>query len=111
MPTTYRVLGQVSTSTLGALTEGVVYTASAPAVISSIAICNLAGTAATYRIAVRPAADSTTLTRHWIVFGATVGASDSSFLTLGITLAAGDRIIVFGSTATLSFSVFGSEIS
>jgi hypothetical protein len=113
MPTTYKVLGQVQTSTLGASTEGDLYTvpAATTAVVSTIAICNLTGTAATYRIAVRPAADATTANKHWIVFGATVAASDSSFLTLGVTLAAGDKIRVFGSTTTLSFSAFGSEIS
>jgi hypothetical protein len=40
-----------------------------------------------------------------------VGASDSTTLTLGITLAATDVITVYASTANLTFSVFGSEIS
>lgn len=74
-------------------------------------ICNQASAAATYRIAVRPAADGATAAKHWIVYGATVGASDSTALTLGITLATGDSIRVYASTATLSFSAFGSEIS
>lgn len=113
MPTVYKVLGQVSTSTLGATTEGTLYTvpAATQSVISTLAIANLAGTAATYRIAIRPAADSTTADRHWIVYGATVAASDSTFLTLGVTLNSGDVIRVFGSTATLTFSAYGSEIS
>jgi hypothetical protein len=113
MPTVYKVLGQVSTSTLGAVTEGDLYTvpAATTAVISTVSVCNLTATAATYRIAIRPAADATTANKHWVVFGATVAASDASFLTLGITLAAGDKIRVFGSTNTLSFSAFGSEIS
>ena len=113
MPTIYKVLGQIGTSTLGATTEGDLYTvpANTTAVVSTLSVCNQAGTAATYRVAVRPAADSSTVTKNWIVYGATVGASDASFLTLGVTLAAGDKIRVFGSTNTLSFSAFGSEIS
>jgi hypothetical protein len=45
------------------------------------------------------------------VYGATVAASDSTFLTLGITLATGDVIRVYASTANLSFNAFGSEIA
>jgi hypothetical protein len=111
MATSYKILGQIATATLGATTEGTLYTAAASAVISTIAICNQAGTSATYRIAIRPAASNTTSALNWIVYGATVNASDTTFLTIGATLAAGDKIQVFGSTATLSFSAFGSEIS
>lgn len=111
MPTTFKVLGQVATATLGATTEGTLYTAAAPAVVSSIVICNQAATAATFRIAVRPSADGTTTAKHWIVYGTTVAASDSTIITPGITLATGDKIQVFGSSATLSFSAYGSEIS
>jgi hypothetical protein len=74
-------------------------------------VANQSSSAATYRIAVRPSADGSTTAKHWIVYGATVGGSDSTALTLGITLATGDSIRVYASTATLSFSAFGSEIS
>lgn len=108
MATTYKVLGQVNPS---ATTETTLYTASNPAVVSTISICNQASTAATYRIVVRPAADSTTAAKHYIVYGATVAASDSVMLTLGITLAASDLVRVYASSANLSFNAFGSEIS
>ena len=108
MATTYKILGQ---SNPAATTETVLYTAAAAAVCSSIVVCNQTASAATYRIAVRPSADGSTAAKHWIVYGATVGASDSTALTLGITLATGDKIQVYASTANLSFSAFGSEIS
>jgi hypothetical protein len=110
MPTTYKILGQ---SGPAATTETVLYTvpASTSTVISTLAICNQSANPATYRIAVRPAADSTTTQKHWVVFGATIDGSDATMLTLGITLAAGDTVRVFSSSATMSFSVFGSEIS
>lgn len=110
MPTAYKVLGQ---SNPAATTETTLYTAPAltAAVVSTVTICNQTSSAATYRIAVRPAADAVTAAKHWIVYGATVGASDTTALTLGLTLAAGDVIRVFASTANLSFSAFGSEIS
>ena len=110
MATTYKVLAQNAPS---ATTETTLYTvpAATSAVVSTIAITNQAGTSGTYRIAVRPAADASTTQKHYIVYGATVGASDSIMLTLGVTLAAGDLIRVFASSANMSFSAFGSELS
>lgn len=109
MATTYKILAQSNPS---ATTETTLYTvaASTSVVVSTISIANQTGTAATYRIAVRPSADATTSAKHYIVYGATVGASDSIMLTLGITLAAGDKIQIYASTANLSFNAFGSEI-
>lgn len=110
MASTYKVLAQAAPS---ATTETTLYTVPSgySAVVSTIAIANQAGSSGTYRIAVRPAADASTTQKHWIVYGATVGASDSIMLTLGITLAASDVIRVYASSADMSFSVFGSEIN
>jgi len=110
MPTTYKVLAQSAPS---ATTETTLYTspASTSTVVSTLSIANTAASSATYRIAVRPAADETTVNKHYIVYGATVAANDSTLLTLGITLAASDVITVFASTANLAFSAFGSQIS
>lgn len=110
MPTAYKVLGQLNPS---ATTETTLYSvpSATSAVVSTISITNQAASSATYRIAVRPAADATTAAKHWIVYGATVAANDSTMLTLGITLAASDVVRVYASTSTLSFAAFGSEIS
>ena len=110
MPTAYKILAQ---SNPAATTETTLYTVPAltSAVVSTLSIANLSGSAATYRVAVRPSADSTTTNKHWIVYGATVAASDSIMLTLGVTMAAGDKIQVFASTANIAFNAFGSEIS
>jgi hypothetical protein len=110
MPTAFKVLAQSNPS---ATTETNLYTvpSSTSAVVSTLTIANQTGTSATYRIAVRPSADSTTAAKHWIVYGATVAANDSTMLTLGITMATGDKIQIYASTANLSFSAFGSEIS
>jgi glucose-6-phosphate dehydrogenase assembly protein OpcA len=109
MPTVYKVLGQ---SNPAATTNTTLYTvpASTSAVISTITICNQASSAATYRIAVRPAGASIA-NQHYVVYGATVAASDTTALTLGLTLATTDVITIFASTATLSFNAYGSEIS
>jgi len=109
MPTVYKVLGQ---SNPAATTNTTLYTvpASTSAVVSTITICNQASSAATYRIAVRPAGASIAA-QHYVVYGATVAASDTTALTLGVTLATTDVITVYASTATLSFNAYGSEIS
>ena len=103
-------MGQLNPS---ATTETTLYTApsSTSTVVSTLTICNQTSSAATYRIAVRPSADSSTAAKHWIIYGATVAASDTTALTLGITLATGDKLQVYASSANLSFSAFGSEIS
>jgi len=110
MPTAYKVLAQSAPS---ATTETTLYTvpAGTSAVISTISVTNQAGSSGTYRIAVRPAADASTAQKHYIVYGATVAASDSIMLTLGLTLAAGDLVRVYASSANMSFSAFGSELS
>jgi len=109
MPTIYKVLGQSNPS---ATTATTLYTApaSTSTVVSTITICNQASSAATYRIAVRPAGE-TLAAKHYIVFGATVPASDTTTLTLGLTLATTDVVTVYASSANLSFNAYGSEIS
>jgi glucose-6-phosphate dehydrogenase assembly protein OpcA len=109
MPTTYKVLGQSNPS---ATTATTLYTvpASTSAVVSSISVANLTATAATFRIAVRPAG-ATLANQHYIGYDITVGASDSTIITVGLTLATTDVITIYASTANLTFQAFGTEIS
>jgi len=111
MATTYKVLGQQNPA---ATTATTLYTVPAvtQAVVSSISVANLTATAATFRIAVQKAADvGSIVDKQYIGYDITVGASDSTIITVGLTLAASDLIKVYASTATLSFQAFGSEIS
>jgi len=107
--TTYKVLAQ---SAPAATTNTDVYTvpAGTQAVVSTMVICNRAATAASYRIAVRPAG-AAIANQHYIAYDVVVAASDSTTLTLGITLGATDIITVYMSTANQSVSVFGSQIA
>ena len=109
MPTTYKVLGQVNPS---ATTPATLYTtpSATQTVVSTISVCNQASTAATFRIAVRPAG-ATLSAEHYIVYGATVPASDSTMITVGLTLATTDVVTVYASSANLSFNAYGSEIA
>jgi hypothetical protein len=105
----YKVLAQSAPS---ATTNTDVYTVGAgkQAIVSTITVANRSATARTYRIAIRPAG-ATLANQHYIAYDVTVGASDTTPLTLGVTLTATDVITVYASTADLSFGIFGSEIS
>jgi glucose-6-phosphate dehydrogenase assembly protein OpcA len=109
MPTTYKVLGQSNPSATTATTLYTVPSAT-QAVVSTIVVANLTATAATFRIAVR-VAGATLANSQYVAYNITVGASDSTTVTLGITLGAADVITVYASTGDITFSAFGSEIS
>jgi hypothetical protein len=78
--------------------------------VSTITVANRAASAATYRIAIRPAG-ATIANQHYIAYDVTVAANDTTPITVGISLQATDVVTVYASTANLSFGVFGSEIS
>lgn len=121
MPTAYKILGQTASSgsygngaqtLVASNTNYNLYTvpAATQTVVSTITIANQTTTDATYRIAVRPAGAAIAL-HHYIAYNVTVGASDTTSLTLGITLNATDIITIYSSTTTLTFIAFGTEIT
>jgi hypothetical protein len=105
----YKVLGQSAPS---ATTNTDVYTVGSgkQAIVSTITVANRAATAATYRIAIRPAG-ATIANQHYIAYDVIVAANDTTPITIGISLQATDIITVYASSANLSFGIFGSEIS
>ena len=109
MPTTYKVLGQANPAS-ATLTSLYTVPASTSAVCSSITVANLANSSATFRIAVRPAGEALA-NKHYLVYDATVTATDAVSLTLGITLATTDVVTVYAVGGYASFNIFGSEIS
>ncbi len=108
MATTYKTLGQ---SAPAATTNTDLYTvpSATSAVCSTLAVCNR-GVSTTFRVAVRPAG-ATLDNQHYIIYDNYVNQYDTVFLTLGVTLAATDVVTVYAGAATLSFSLFGSEIA
>jgi hypothetical protein len=109
MPTVYKTLGQSNPS---ATTATTLYTvpSSTSTILSTLTVCNQASTAATFRIAVRPAGASLTASQY-IAYDTPIAANDTIALTLGITLATTDVVTIYASSANMSFSAFGSEIS
>ena len=78
--------------------------------INQINGLSLAATSATYRIAVRPDGESLA-NKHYFAYDVTLGASDTTVITAGITLDASDVVSVYASNANLVFQAFGTEIS
>ena len=107
MATSFKVLGQSAPS---ATTDTDLYTvpSATEAVVSSIIIANRDASDATFNIAIRPNGASIA-NEHYIAKNITVGASDSTVLTIGVTMDAADVLTVQASTGNLTFSAYGSE--
>ena len=108
MAITYKVLGQSAPT---AATATTLYTvpAATSTIGSSITICNT-GASTSYRIAIRPAGASLAAA-HYLAYDAVCEQYTSVILTFGMTLATTDVVTVYATLATLSFSLFGSEIT
>ena len=110
MAQTHKVLGQSAPANTS---NADIYTvpSATSAIVSSITVANITATAATFRIAVRPAGASIA-NQHWLAYDVSLGGADSITLTLGITLAATDVVTVrSGTSNALAFSAFGVEIT
>lgn len=109
MATAYKVLGQSAPS---ATTDTTLYTcpSATETVVSTLTVCNRGSSDATFRVAVRPNG-AAIANQHYIAYDVASTANSVIGLTLGITLDASDVVTVRSSSADLSFSAFGSEIS
>lgn len=105
----FKVLAQ---SAPAATTETDLYTvpASTNTTLSSIVICNRSAVAVTFRITIA-IAGAVTSNAQYIYYDQPLDANSSFIATIGITLAATDKIRIYASTANLSFNVFGVEVS
>ena len=109
MANVYKVLGQ---SIPAATTNTTLYTvpSATSAVCSTLTICNQGATSTNVRVAIRPAG-ATLATSQYIVYDPQISPNDTLFFTLGISLETTDVVTIYAGTATVSFSLFGSEIS
>ncbi len=109
MTDTVKVLGQVvpSATTLTAL-----YTvpAATSAVVSSIVVCNQGATETTFRIAIAPAG-AVDNPKHYTQYDCVIPGNETYISTSGFTLATTDVVRVYAGNASLSFNIFGVEVS
>ena len=107
--TTYKTLGQAAPA---ATTSTDLYTvpAATSAIVSTITIANRAATDATFRIS-QSLTGAALANKDYLIYDATIPASGFITLTLGITMAATDKLRVYASSANISFNAFGTEIA
>lgn len=111
MPNTYKTAGQAAPAA-STNTDLYVVPANKNFVSSSIVICNrnVSGGVSKFRIAVVPSGESLA-NKHYLFFDQFIDMRDTLSKVLGISMSAGDKVVVWADSADLSFSLFGSEIS
>ena len=104
-----KVLAQVDPVAI-TLTNAYTVPAGTSTVVSSIMVCNRSAVATSFRIsiAVAGAADNNI---QYLYYDLAITGNNSFSAILGITLAATDVIRVYATLATLSFNIFGAEIT
>lgn len=109
MAQTIKVLGQLKPS---AATLSTLYTvpASTSAVCSSIVVANQSAVATAFRISVRVAGEADAA-KQYLYYDVPIGGNQTFIATIGISLATTDVVSVYNTLATLSFSLFGKEIT
>lgn len=109
MPAAYKVLGQSNPS---ATTLTTLYTvpSATSSVVSTLCIANLSAASSTFRIAIRVNGASIANSQY-IAYDVALLGNDTIFMTLGLSLSAGDIVSVYSSTGNTTFSLFGSEIT
>ena len=108
MAEAYKVLGQQNPSAT-TLTTLYAVPAATSVVSSSVVICNRSvATSFRLSVAVAGAADDN---KQYLFYDTAINANETQTYTLGITLAATDVVRCYATLATLTFSLFGTEIT
>lgn len=110
MASAVKVLGQIAPS---ATTHTAIYTvpASTTVVVSTVNICNTGSSQAKVRlwVAVANEGSGTPTAKQYILYDAALNGSEALALTIGLTLAATDKLYGYSSVANVSFQAFGQE--
>lgn len=109
MPEAKKILGQSAPSAT-TLTSLYAVPTGTFTVTSTLMICNRGGAATTIRVAIIPDGE-TIASEHYIYYGVSVPANDTLACTIGMTLAPRDAVWCYATLATVSFSLFGVELT
>jgi hypothetical protein len=109
MAESFKILGQLNPIAT-TLTDLYTAPASTSTSISTLVVANRSGTATTFRasVAVAGAADDP---KQYLFYDYPVDGNASVTVTIGITLATSDKLRVYSGTGSLSYNVFGVEIT
>lgn len=109
MPAAHKVLGQVCPAV--ANTDNTLYTvpAGGSAIISSLVVCAITAVSNTFTVRIAVAGGALN-NKQYVFSGTTLTPNQTAVLTAGLTLSAGDQIIVqCTGVNNVAFSVFGQE--
>jgi len=110
MATTFKILGQAM-PTNNTYADVYVVPAGNSTIISTINVCNTSLSNVTFRIFARIAGAAGNTASQAIVYDAALPAQDALGLSLGMTLAATDKITVYSFQGNVTFTLFGSEVN
>lgn len=109
MASAYKVLGQ-SNPLAATLTTLYTVPASTEAITSTLTITNRSAVAATVRVAVR-VAGGVIADEDYLYYDLLIPGNETFAATIGLTLAATDVVSVYTDNATVSFQLFGQELT
>ena len=109
MAATLKVLGQ-SAPLAATLTTLYTVPAATNAVCSTITAANRSATATTFRIAVRPAGAAIS-NEHYLYYDIPIAGNATFAATIGMALETTDVVSCYSTLATVSFNLFGQEIT
>jgi hypothetical protein len=109
MTETFKVLGQ-SAPAATTLTDAYTVPAATSAVVSTITVANRSATATTFRLAIA-IAGAGAANAQYLAYDVVISGNETKAFTIGATLAATDVVRVYATLATVSFNVFGSELT
>ena len=106
MANAYKILAQHD----GGTTPTTYTTSGVAAIISSIVVANRTTAARSFRVAVYPSGGSLG-NSSYLAYNVDVAANDVVTMTLGITLADGDTLYLYGEDLNITINAFRTEIS
>lgn len=107
MAATRKVLGQAAPN---ATTETTLYTvpAATSTVVSSLIVANRGASVVTFRVSIA-VGGGVTQNKDYLYYDILMPPNDTFIATVGLTLAAGDIVKCYASTANVSFNLMGEE--
>jgi hypothetical protein len=109
MAKTYKILGQAAPAN-NANVDLYTVPVGNSAVISTLNVCNTSTSNVTFRVLARIAGAAGNTKSQAIVWDAALPARDALGLTLGMSLAATDKLTVYSFEGNTTFTLFGTEI-
>lgn len=106
MATAYKIVGQDNP---GAVLTDLYTVPGATSFVGTLIVGNISASATTFRVALS-IAGATIANDHYILYNVTLPPNDTYTLT-GLSLAATDKVRVYGSTTDVTFNLTGAEVT